>query len=1622
MVTRIGNKIEIEIPEKFTEKHIGFFVNDFYNNFRNYPNYEYFFDFTKVEWIANQNLLLLSGLIKYLYNSEKKLQIRLLDFQNLNKRKVEQICELWYIWEFSRIFDKKEYDFENYIETFGNNTLKNLCEKFEINFTKYISKHYYSLFEDQFSVIPFVSLNYLKNAAYENTMNAQLKPVYALNEVVNNQLNDSNCSHPFISKTISAIITKELYDNFLDHFEKDKSFFKCIQDWAFMSISLKRKHSFDNQKRFQQNFEEEEIELAESFFYDSKKKRYNNENIIHFSFIDFGSGIVETLKQQFKEENQIVQSNLFAQVEDNDVLEYAFKHNSSRNPILDKFEKINKYIPRGLYDLLVILKRYNGLLIVRSNYGKILYNFSETKNISNSIYLFDKQKREYFPGTYISIYIPAWKKNDKEFDKSVIQPEFRSLSLEAKPKESQNINLFSITSELSTDPNVRYKSLIDQLSQKLKYDEGVNRLTYISFFGVTDRSLIEKTIFFLIGTYEVNQHNSIIIVYPPSNSIINEINNEILELDDDAVIQDFKINPIPLIYLDVEQQEIYLNWIGIYNEGDKQKLNDLLFDIHSLIFSDLDDGYKAIGNINKIDKYGNFTSRLPIAKTLLNYYNRYEHVLFEEALNEYNCEKKDGIYLCNGNYYQECFLQLTNVLNSRKYRNIFSQFLFEKIKVHIKKYNKKIKDIYSEVKYIAITASSHKILKTIIQNNNNEEVASITKENCVFLESYLNFENELEDKIVKGSNYILICDVLATGNMTRKLDLIISENESKLIAVAVIVNTLDVNYKDYNVFKTNFLDSNRLLFLYSKPIPKFNKEQLSLGQKNKPLIRINPFTNIPITLSDEVTFKESILLTNNEFLGCVDIEDLEIRFKLFNNLIHPYFFKTAEILKKENERIKSRDYTNSLIYKIFNRLNEIDGYEEANYIFYPKHSDIESLEVEQLQIETKIFGKGGVKYFELERYNPGSGWKFPHNVDYLRNEIENEVVLILDDGSCSGDSLYQMANELSYYLPRTINIISIIGRVDDHKREFFSKISSINSKINEKQPEEYVIKNIDLHIYFGSYWHIPTFYLEMNPYKEEYNWLGKVIDIQNTPKQIRTYAKNIRDELKPKSDKELQDGILQRENTDYKFFPKSINNLIETKKEILKIRNEIGKIIGYRFYKENFYWFNNFIRNSNNTDFTTKKINEDIEHLLMCFIYEPYLYNRIKQIIPDIKELICSFIESIIFKGVDLNEFLNYKWSRNDIVHLYFIAYSDIELVNNLTLNRFEGLIEFTGSTNVDYLLFKILYYSPKNNEKYNNIFRELRRVLSNYSLQSNKKINLFRNFISSIPYGNTFTDTVDYIKVEYQKILSTSPEHKESIYAKLDSAASNIDTYVLNINGASAHDVSVGILFEAKEDLKHVIEVLSKILTLTDKYPAYFSKFYTWFEQNDNSLRNRYDSICNYLEDIDTINILNIEKLLKHVREIKFRFFDSSLAPYNIFSNPYTFNFGDVLTKHIQEFVESEPDYILEIKRYDQFDVAFPQFILEEIVIKNLLSNFKEYADKKHPITFNISQNEHNIVIEIKNSISKNSTKVGSYIGTHLIKNLNDCPNEIFYYENNDSVKEKDFFIQIIKFKLLTI
>jgi len=99
-----------------------------------------------------------------------------------------------------------------------------------------------------------------------------------------------------------------------------------------------------------------------------------------------------------------------SQNEDTQILEYAFNYLSSRHPIDEKFLN-RESIPRGLYDLLSIVRRYQGLVIARSNYGKILFDFSDDKTITEFIHYFESNIKPYFPGTIITLFIPESKED-----------------------------------------------------------------------------------------------------------------------------------------------------------------------------------------------------------------------------------------------------------------------------------------------------------------------------------------------------------------------------------------------------------------------------------------------------------------------------------------------------------------------------------------------------------------------------------------------------------------------------------------------------------------------------------------------------------------------------------------------------------------------------------------------------------------------------------------------------------------------------------------------------------------------------------------------------------------------------------------------------------------------------------------------------------------------------------------------------------------------------------------------------------------------------------------------------------------------------------------------------------
>lgn len=1576
------------MSKKFTERDIGSFVKDFYTKYKSDPSQTFYFDFSEYEWISNQNLLLISALIKYLYQSNANFKIRLFqtEINSVNKKQASTIIQLWEVWKLYKIFNKKH--FENYIEGFENSTIDYLKKKFEINIDNNIF--------NRLGITPFVTLNVINEYKDEKLVETEIEPIFDLNEAILEELNSENSDHPFVEQTLSSIITRELYENFLDHYQT--TFFNTSEDMSFMSISLKRKlsnHKYYLKRTFlttlikdyknktpslcqfiienieysdsfvftfyneeinnlvfeetesekeaqtilqtfskedfstkqyllEKSFKEEELEESLGFF---KDNNFTNESYIQYTFIDFGEGIPKTILNEYCKENDITKIDIFNQPKDDDLLKYAFKHYTSRFPITDKFGNTDKVIPRGLFDILTIAQRYQGLIIIRSNSGRILYNFKTARDFEEAIKVFGKQE-DFFPGTYITLYIPELS-NIELFDKSAIRFVKKDALKKGKPR---NINLFNLLGSEFIPKKKLYNNLISKLNTELNDKQDLSRLNYISFFGVKDKRIITKTLFFLLTSYEINQSNSVLIMHPPDPIMINDIIEEIRALN--STIKNFKIHPIPLIRYLPEENDISLDWLGVYNEEDKTKLNDLLFEQYSLSLSDFIDPANVKGNIITTDDYGNVNGLLPNREILTKYYQLYTTNLVNEAIQSNDLLKSNGLYLCNGNYYQNEFLQMSELLDNSIYRDVLSSALYEQILIavirdkNITKENAicylhnskqtKFKEKDKELKYIAVTSSSHKILKSFFQqgyiykNNANENSKDAP---YIKFDNYLDIEtSEKIEFLDDNTEYIILCDAISTGNLVNRLnDLIQGKDNSELLYVATFVSNLDPEFEKTNEFVKDY--SLKLISLLDLPIKKHRVNDLKDEDFKKSLIRINPFTNLPIEFNEDSSLIDSILIKDNlEFLGYLEDKDINIRFEIHNNLIHPYYFNIGSILEKENLKIKNNQLTESLVYDLFVEKKKFDFTNGDCVVFYPKDSGVDFLN--KNEFNSKITANHTVRFYELERFPTESGWKFPHSSTYFQEVIEaTPNVLIIDDGTCSGNSLYQMINEISYFEPKKIDLLCIVSRIDDYKREFLSRLKRLRK--HTKSNEE-----IDVNIYYGAQWHIPTFYQNENPYSDEIKWLNQILELRNTPLFIRKNASKILETIDPKTKKK----------SDYKYFPKDRQTKEIPKYDIILTRNEIGKIAGYRFYKESFKWYNDITFKKRKDTFTDKAENRQIELLSMCLLYEPYLYPIISNSFPDIRLHLEQFVENIFFeidgKRINLETDLFYDWTGNkkDLIHLFFIVYKDNNLYSFIEKhdNLLESFLLFAGDNDraLNYILYKLSFYFPVNGNSRKKpphiVKNSIQQLLSKYPSIPDSNIN----FVEKVKRFKHFTTSL------------VSSDQDDSF----ENSKSKIENYFNQINNPDYHKVGLNndkslILAHFRDIVKCIDEnqdyeyhlILLKDKLFENLYPYVnqilsFSKTYREYlivDDDYNKLNVSESSLRNLLSVLDEIVLDNNKAKFKDGRETILRlyskFFDEKFFLYKTFNEQSTIDVISLIKSSLDNYTLNRKSFRLE-------------------------------------------------------------------------------------------------------------
>ena len=1577
----------ILFKEKFAEKDLDEFIDQLYKSVIANPEETYTFDLTNVRWISNQELLVFTGVLKYLLS--KKITFRVLfikpgmALRDVPKRVALQLIQIWEVWKIWTLVPNKDYTKYFGIDVTAIQGLKTLHK---------ISSQSNEIY-NRYNITPFLTLDKIENY-HDQEIDRILAPFYKLNAATQEIIRKNDCEHPFVNSTLGSIITKELYENFLDHF--NSSFFKSKENWAFMSLSLKGELKSADEKSLQSilegNFESEALPETKAFFYDQKNKAFRNRPYLQFSFLDFGEGIAETLIDQYKldsKKNELI-------IDHSDVLKYSFEHSSSRHPINDRYNKRDEYIPRGLFDLLSVVKRYSGLLIARSNFGKIIYDFSGNAPISHSFKTFGDSNL-YFPGTLISIYLPATK--DQQIDNSAIKPIYDKPSYKSETKV--HVDIYHIINRLLGGKKDLYSNLLGELRERLTNNTSANRTVYLTFRGYErDTRLTKKVLFFLLTDYEINNRNSVIILHPPSLDLLRNINNEILELS--TVVKNFKIHPLPFIFLNNSASDVSLFWLGIYNEGDKAVLNNLLYEDFPLSKTDLYDPNNTVGNTNYFDELGNLKSNLPNREELLNYYIRESYNADSQEvqlmIKSNNCLPSNApkqFYLCNGNYYQYSFIEISRLLNNNSDCNLISEILWRRIQSRAKKDYK--------YKYAGITSSSHKIIESLIRQG------YVSREDVYFFENYHTFNNDENlAKLSPNHSYILICDAIATGSLTTKLKDRLSQISSTLDFVAVIANTIDNNFEKSGKFLSAMGDT--LISLYDFKIEKFRRthKKIRADIKTHEIIRINPFTNTPITLSvAETNYLNNILISNkisfdekqnvihneNLFLDQIDEDNIKIGYLKYNNLIHPYFFDTVNILK-------AIDFTflSELFKKISLTKNDLQGMK----IFYPKNSGISFLDFDTLK--STVFADHSVQEFVLERFNTKEGWKFPHTGSAFANLVKDSTVLILDDGSCSGDSLMQMVDEVAVFDVKKIVVLSFVGRINDHRREFISKIKSIKTA----GPIDASVE-----IYFASHWHIPTFYLDENPISTEKKWMLDVSKIQNVPVSVRRIAQKIAQHIDPKS---YDAFIKQNAFSDYKYLPRDRNTEKSPKKDILMVREEIGKIIGYRFYKENFVFFDLLIRKYESTNWLN--LYKEMELLCAVFIFEPYLFDRIREVVPDVVARLEDFVRALIFGNskqevINLEEDLFYEWSRKDIIHLFFIVFTNEKLISELSSEKILRLIKFSEPTesNLNYIFYRLLRYFPLTKEDLSEkkFTQEILDLLSSISslggVTSLNPVKKFISFLLTLPSEENFSHQLLSIHEEYDKILKEK-YHDTNIISFLDTVSIKL-TFLTN-------DFDEGVVKEIEENWAKASHVIEKVLSFKSKFPEFFMILTKEDQRAIEALRFVHGEAANKIYGITkATNFKELDILISEkAREI----FIKENCVFRIFSNPQCKleNALSVLVEQIKnKYTNAEIKHNIVLGK--ETVILIPEYIVNNVLFYEIIQNFR-YCDFSKPISIQV---EYKIGKEAKVEILNNYTEAtedkGSGIGSERLSLINNYPGKTVTYTSKKNLPN---FQQTITFK----
>lgn len=1258
------------IPEKFTSKNLMSVIKE--NWEKSLLSDEVEFDLSLAQWIALEELTFLFSWI-----------IRL-----RKKNKINVRVKLPFTYKISgEVKGKYRWPYERRIDLHFNLLVKwNLAEICELTEDMLIGIDHNVLMEKQAKpnidqllnkIIPVKALLLKQDSDYDLLdIPAEIRDLFELEVEVRELLNRETSINPIDNKILSHIITIELFLNSSYHaFNEDK----IENEHCFIAMGLVSKiKRLEKEELFETLISRygERASEERNYFLDNWKGKepvYKNDAYIEYSFVDFGEGIVKTLRESYlkdlKQDTEKIDSMLTLKESkksiDMRILEYAFLLHSSKNPFEESL-RISGFVPRGLFFIKELVKRHQGMLIVRSNKAKIVFDFSETASKDVVGINMDSD----FPGTMISIVLPTKEKVSMSAivnNTSRIQKPTNNKIVKRKVEyiEINKILNYMTNSEEFSSKNLteRYTTIFKFLNDKLTESNYDKSLLYFDFCGLDYlyEPIVMKIFYYLANTPLINEEANIIIVNTTNKKLIEKVRDDIIACDY------FICRPIPCYNIDGT-----ISWIGIKYLENEQQLNELLFDPNvTKSASDLIEPNLLSGNIivvQWIDQKAN-SGNVFLDVSVQNYHevqNNISHLIEIYLDNEFKkkeiCLVEDHrAYLTASGLYQKEFMMLIEKFYDEDYTRMLAGYMLRKF--YLEKRILQVADIV-----LSVTLSGQLLAQQILNLYNVlNSFEDYKSPSFLTLSSYTDFDSELPfNDITENKNIFIVLDVLSTGNLRHRLFKYINNKNAKVLAVCCL---LDVREKDIST-QTD-LDEITFVLYNKKEIKKFedNPYEGSLP------IFVNPILNAPTTMPRSNAVVYANVLDADEFLKeCSKKDHLWIGHFKHNTVHHNYFIKTSRlfksdkgeiILKKIFEGLKSKETEkkSNLILNIISRIEQdifllkgqVDDINskglknavkefskikqnfeklpfkadefEIDYVFYPMFSGIEAI-VNRLRDYVKI--KESI--FPIPRIMTKKGWRFTFPSKFLNDLTKDKTVLLIDDGSSTGETLKQMIDSIAYMDISKLYYLSIVARLEDFDREFFSRINYIKTKHHEKG------NLIPIQIFFGIHLHIPVYSAtKTNCYLCQETSYLKSIKNKNFPDIFNEIEEYINDRLK-------EINLYDTNTKDYNGIPDYFPNDIDVT-SIYKARDIIGRFDSYRIFMED------------NQELINNLINEiGIEPIVALIIHEPVLVNSIKSFYP---ELISKNIRTFIDKVISNRENTKYKWKKYSILRLVNIINPD---------------------------------------------------------------------------------------------------------------------------------------------------------------------------------------------------------------------------------------------------------------------------------------------------------------------------------------------------------------------------